>query len=66
LNIDGWFTKELGLENFFNPEVFLEYHNIVKLGEKYPKVVKSIIGDNKVLFTPEDDPAFFVFLVKSE
>ena len=66
MKIDEWFSSELGFGNFFEPEKFLEYGNIVKLGQKYPKVVEAIVGENKVLFTPEEDPAFFVFVVKSE
>jgi len=66
MDINKWFPDEYGFKNFFKPEKFLEYNNIVELGQRYPDTVKSILGENKVLFTPKDDPTFFVFLVKSE
>ena len=44
----------------------MDYHNIVKVGEKYPHLVKEIIGEYKVAYTPKEDPAYYLFVVKSD
>ena len=49
-----------------NCKEFLEYDNIVKLGEKYPEKVVKMIGENKVLYTPENDPIWITFVIKGD
>ena len=63
-------SKDCTPELFLNPEwcpniddknKFLDYDNIVEFGNKYPDYVNDIIGENKVAYTPKDNPAYIVF-----
>ena len=60
------FLNEEWAPNITNKVKFLEYDNIVKFGEMYPDYVKDIIGENKVAYTPKDNPAYIVFVAKTD
>jgi len=67
-------NKDFKITNFLNPEwfvniddkgKFLESKNLVEIGKKYPDLVETALGKNKFCFTPEKDPVYFVFVVRT-
>ena len=52
-------------QNIDNCNTFTEYDNLVDVGKKYPDLVVSNIGENKVLYTQKDDPVYFIFCMKT-
>ena len=49
-----------------SPEKFTTNSNVALLGKKYPKAVEKACGKNKVLQSNLTDPAYFVFVLKTD
>lgn len=60
------FLNEEWIPNVTKPAELFVYENLEKIGGMYPDVVKEIIGENKGLYTPKDNPAYFCFCMKSK